>query len=70
MSWKELIKYIQDTAEVCDFYTNDYQLISFNKQGALCFNRGGMWHPDDEIENRYKRVDLNIIIQKIGRAHV
>lgn len=68
MSWLDSIKYIINTSEVCDFYTNDEQKISFNKHGTLCFNRGGMWHPDDEIENRYKRVDLNIIIQKLANA--
>ena len=68
MSWRDSIKYIINTSEVCNFYTNDEQKISFNKQGTLCFNRGGMWHSDDEQENRYKRVDLDIIIQKLANA--
>lgn len=68
VSWREYIELIVDTAEVCDFHTIDHQLISFNKQGTLCFNRGGMWHSKDEQEQRYKRVDVDSIIQKISDA--
>jgi len=70
MSWQESIKLIIKTSEVCDFYAIDHHLISFNKQGTLCFNRGGQWHPDNERENRYKRVDLDIIIQKLADANL
>lgn len=70
MSWQESIKFIINTTEVCEFYTSDEQLISFNKHGTLCFNRGGMWHSADERENRYKRVDLDIIIRKLADARL
>jgi hypothetical protein len=68
MTWQKSIKFIIKTSEVCDFYTIDHQLISFNKQGTLCFNRGGQWHPDEERENKYKRIDLDIINRKLAEA--
>ncbi len=70
MDWRHSIKLIINTSEVCDFYCIDHHLISFNKQGTLCFNRGGQWHPEDERENRYKRVDLDIIIKKLADANL
>jgi hypothetical protein len=68
MSWREHIQKINNPTDVNDFYTIDHHLISFNKFGALCFNRGGMWHHNDEQEYRYKRVDLEIIREKINTA--
>jgi hypothetical protein len=65
MSLQELIHKLINTSEIYDFYTNDYQLISFNIYGVLCFNRCGLWHPKNEQINRYKRVELHDIIRKI-----
>jgi hypothetical protein len=65
MSWQDSMKFITNTAEVNNFYTKgDHQLISFNKQGTLCFNRGGQWHPDEG------RVDFDIIIKKLADANL
>ena len=66
--WQELIRLIIDCSEVYTFGTSNYQPISFNIHGVLCFNNTGMWHPDDEQLNRYKRVELHDIIRKLTSA--